>query len=387
MERTEVLIVGAGPAGTSTALHLVRLDAAWADRMVVLDRATFPRPKLCGGGLTFFGSRFLDQLGIEVEDAFDAKSIRLIHGRRQFAFQGDPAVRVIRRYEFDARLVDLCRERGIDVRENVAVRGVTVGSHAVSVDTPGTAIEAEVVVGADGSGGRVARSIGMDRGATWGRTLEVLTPAGPTPDPEIQDRMLTVDFTPLSRHGLRGYVWHFPCLVDGSLHVSRGVYECRLWPRRPKADLVGILEEALADRGMCLADHRQQSHPILQWHPRRPTAAPRVLLVGDAAGADALTGEGISFALAGGAAAAESIHRARFTGDVSFADHAVRVERWPTLHQRSTRRAVARWAYRLENRLVLDLLWRITGAAVRDLETARRVWRGLDRLRALTGQR
>jgi flavin-dependent dehydrogenase len=385
--RTEIAIVGAGPAGTSTALHLARLDPAWAERMVLLDKATFPRPKLCGGGITYFGGRALDALGIEVRDAFDARTIRLVHGRRQFAFEGDPTVRVVRREVFDTHLLEACRELGVEVREGVAVRDISIGADATTLETSDGPLEAEVVVGADGSGGCVARAAGLDRHASWARTLEVLTPPSKDADPEVANSMLTMDCTAISRHGLRGYVWHFPCRIDGRLHVSRGVYECRLWPGRPKADLELILSEALAERGLHLSDYRQHSFPIRQWHPARPTAAPRVLLVGDAAGADSLTGEGIAFALTGGAAVATTIHESRRSGDPSFADHRARVDAWATLHQLSTRRAVARWGYRLENRLVLDLLWRVAGVAVRDLATARRLWHGLDRFRSLIGHR
>lgn len=48
----DILIIGSGPAGMSTALHLVQTDPAWAERILVIDRATHPRQKLCGGGLT-----------------------------------------------------------------------------------------------------------------------------------------------------------------------------------------------------------------------------------------------------------------------------------------------------------------------------------------------
>ncbi|MFW6097498.1 MAG: FAD-dependent monooxygenase, partial [Chloroflexota bacterium] len=48
----DVLIVGSGPSGMSTALHLVQADAGWAERILVVDKAVHPREKLCGGGVT-----------------------------------------------------------------------------------------------------------------------------------------------------------------------------------------------------------------------------------------------------------------------------------------------------------------------------------------------
>jgi flavin-dependent dehydrogenase len=52
VEYVDTLIVGSGPAGSSTALHLVQKDPAWAERILVVDKAVHPREKLCGGGIT-----------------------------------------------------------------------------------------------------------------------------------------------------------------------------------------------------------------------------------------------------------------------------------------------------------------------------------------------
>lgn len=49
---TDILIIGSGPSGTSTALHLVKQDPAWAKRIIIVDKAIHPREKLCGGGIT-----------------------------------------------------------------------------------------------------------------------------------------------------------------------------------------------------------------------------------------------------------------------------------------------------------------------------------------------
>jgi flavin-dependent dehydrogenase len=64
MQAFPLIIIGAGPAGLSTALHLLRIDPAWADRLVVLDRAAHPRHKLCGGGVTRLGLGYLRGLGL-----------------------------------------------------------------------------------------------------------------------------------------------------------------------------------------------------------------------------------------------------------------------------------------------------------------------------------
>ena len=67
VESVDVLIIGSGPAGMSTALHLVQADQAWADRIVVIEKAVHPRDKLCGGGVTRAGEDILGRLGLSFD--------------------------------------------------------------------------------------------------------------------------------------------------------------------------------------------------------------------------------------------------------------------------------------------------------------------------------
>ena len=69
VKQVDVLIVGSGPAGSSTALHLLKIDPAWAERIVVVDKAIPPREKLWGGGVTQLGERGLTGLGLDFEPA------------------------------------------------------------------------------------------------------------------------------------------------------------------------------------------------------------------------------------------------------------------------------------------------------------------------------
>ncbi len=79
----EIIIVGSGPAGCSTALHLVAQSAGWRHRILVLEAKRHPRRKLCGGGLTVFGLQALKGLGLELPDE---------HGRE---VEGEVHVRVL----------------------------------------------------------------------------------------------------------------------------------------------------------------------------------------------------------------------------------------------------------------------------------------------------
>ena len=63
MQSVDLLIIGAGPAGLSTAMHLVQQNPHWRYRLRILEKAVHPRDKLCGGGVTRFGLRVLKNLG------------------------------------------------------------------------------------------------------------------------------------------------------------------------------------------------------------------------------------------------------------------------------------------------------------------------------------
>ena len=90
----DVLIVGSGPAGLSTALHLVKADPAWAKRMLVIEKDVHPRPKLCGGGVTRLGERVLTQLGFGFEPAhIPINEVRIIYRNYVFAIRDHPVLR------------------------------------------------------------------------------------------------------------------------------------------------------------------------------------------------------------------------------------------------------------------------------------------------------
>ena len=106
IQPVDVLIVGSGPSGTSTALHLVKSDLAWAKRIVIVDKAVHPREKLCGGGITHMGRNIISQLGLELEpDHFDVHEAKLTYRNKRYSFYGKPVFTIVRRDEFDHWLV------------------------------------------------------------------------------------------------------------------------------------------------------------------------------------------------------------------------------------------------------------------------------------------
>ena len=97
MESYDLLIIGSGPAGSSTALHLLQRDPRWATRILMLEKERHPRPKLCGGGLTEWGEQPLRDLGLELAVPHIAiREARFRHKRSEFSVWGEPVFRVTR---------------------------------------------------------------------------------------------------------------------------------------------------------------------------------------------------------------------------------------------------------------------------------------------------
>src|SRR5512134_821982 len=101
----DILIIGGGPSGLSTALHLARDFPHLTPRILILEKARYPRPKLCAGGLVIDAEIILQRLGLDVCEVphADAGRIRFEFEAKGFGirFLKRHALRVIRRAEFD----------------------------------------------------------------------------------------------------------------------------------------------------------------------------------------------------------------------------------------------------------------------------------------------
>jgi len=325
--RVDVLVIGAGPGGLSTALHLVQIDPEWARRLLLLEKAAHPRPKLCGGGVTRLGLQELAALRmpfplpvpqVQVEDA------RMVYGKHTAHVRGRPIFTVFNRAELDAYLARQACQQGIQINENEPVQSIEWQDDGMLVTTPKERYHAQVVVGADGSNGISRRIFNHIETQTHvARLLEVLDPAE-TSDPLFDNHIAVMEFTPASR-GLQGYAWKFPSLVGGRPFFNIGVYDARVAHRRPKADLPGILQGSMSAWGNKPGEAHLAGHPIRWFDPRARFSLRRMLLVGDAAGVDPLFGEGIAPSLSYGSVAARAVNQAFTSGDFYFRDYRRRV--------------------------------------------------------------
>ena len=291
MERFDAIVVGAGPAGSSAALRLARAGA----RVLLLDRARFPRDKPCGGGLTY---RAVRQLPVSVdpvvEDVVDRFELGFRYGRRFERGGEGPLVLMTQRRRLDAHLAAEAAAAGADFRDGVKVGSLELAENGATVRFDGSAATAPVVIGADGVNGVSARAVGAGS-RRHGVALEGNVSYVHAREDRWRGRaVVELGVVP------GGYAWVFP--KGDHVNVGVGGWESE-GPR-----LREHLERACAGYG--LPSERLEALRGYRLPMRRPgdrAVHGRALLIGDAAGlVDPLSGDGIYEALVSSRLAAEA---------------------------------------------------------------------------------
>ena len=363
MQEHDVIIIGGGPGGLSTALHLVRDFPDFLPRILILEKAHYPRPKLCAGGLVIDAEIILQRLGLDVSEVphVDADNIHFDFEARglKIRIPHRHALRVIRRDEFDNWLAGKAKGRGIEIREGVKVKKITPEADNVRIETDQETFCARVVVGADGSNGVTRRSVFPNALVHTARALEVLTPTTPKAIGSGRRREgAYFDFFPVHTN-IAGYVWNFPTQLHGEPMRCWGIYDTNMLANEKRPQLKAPLASEMARFGYNLEDYEIKGHPIRWFSPQNQMSVPRVLLVGDAAGADPFLGEGISIALGYGALAALEIGEAFQQNEFSFNGYRNRVLRSALGQVLIARWLIAHVVYPLKWKWFQILVWRI----------------------------
>jgi len=334
-ENADVLIVGGGPAGGSTAFQLARQGV----RVRVLERSRFPRAKPCAECLSPQASRILHEMGVlsELEprgallrgmvvrspDGTSATGdYAASHGFRAFRDRG----LAIRRELLDDVLLRRAREAGARIDERVRIsdvlrdaRNAVRGVRILASDGSTGELRAPIVVGADGLRSVIARRLGLARTAAWPRRISLVA--------HYRGVGNVSDYVEMhvERDGFVGIA----DVGDGVTTVAAVFPERRA--RDISGDRSGFLDRWLASKPHLAARFSRathDAHPMaigpFASHARRAWH-PGALLVGDAADFfDPFTGEGIYSALRGGELVSQAIHDALEATSESVASDALR---------------------------------------------------------------
>jgi geranylgeranyl reductase family protein len=298
MERVDVLVVGAGPAGSAAAIAA----ATHGLHVVCIDRAVFPRDKTCGDGLTANALRLLERLGVSSLPLWPVRETVMVSpsGRHAVLPMPPDGVHgaVVARRELDAAMLSVARARGADVREGYAFEKFVEHDDGVQVDD----IWAPFVIAADGHWSSVRRALAPSAPRDLGEWHAVRQYF----DGVDTDR-LWVSF---ERDLLPGYAWVFP-LPNGCANVGYGVLRA---DGRSGRELKTLWPSVLERLRPIIGGAARPAEPVRAWpiptrySPDRLLHGTRVMFAGDAAGVvDPMTGEGIAQAIETGMLAADAV--------------------------------------------------------------------------------
>ncbi len=355
----DVMIIGGGPAGVSTALHLLRMDPDLASRSLLLEKEHHPREKICGGALTLNAERILEDLDIPLDIPHaPVHHVQLTYGDIRIDLpENGCAKRVIRRRDFDNLLFQTARARGFPIREGVRVRKVIRCADHLRVVTDEGYFRSQVVVGADGVGAVVRKTTGFGPGR-MGRLWVAEIPVDPQNARTFSEQVLIIDLSYVPE-GLKGYYWEFPCLIGGCPFISTGIVDSSHGGNGPRRGGYDYLLDILHRRGIDTTQAQRKAFPIRHFHPREQFARPRMLLAGDALGTDPLFSEGISQALEFGKLAASAVCDGFRRNDLSFVHYTRDVLRSRVGKELSAYARIARFFYGPHAELFLSLLYEV----------------------------
>ncbi|KYK24065.1 hypothetical protein AYK25_01900 [Thermoplasmatales archaeon SM1-50] len=309
----DVTVVGAGPAGSTTAKFLSEKGF----KTLLIDKEKFPRDKPCGGGLPLRVLQrfpYIDNDGI-IEAFSSSGTVFSPSLKYQIEINRDkPIIATILRKKFDFKLVKYAQDAGAIFKEESTLSTVQITKDKVHVIVKdGRVADSELLVGADGVNSSIAkntglRKMGVEKGACVLQEFEV--------DEKIMD-----DYFTKSRHcyihsrfnTTAGYGWVFP--KKHHVNIGFGIIQ-DFKTLKQKQNLLQCYQdyiELLKEKD--LIPQQLDKTPIkggaLLTHPLEKTYGDRLLLVGDAAGfVNPLSGEGIYYAMSSGQIAAETITEA-----------------------------------------------------------------------------
>jgi menaquinone-9 beta-reductase len=324
----DVIVVGAGPAGSATAHHL----ALAGHDVLLLEKASFPREKVCGDGLTPRAVRSLVSMGIDTSEQagwLHNKGLRIIGGGMRLEIPWPelasyPAYGLVRpRSDFDDLLARQAVKSGAVLRENTTVTGPVLdkAGRITGVTTKGengaATYSAPLVVAADGNSSRLSLAMGLEKRDDRPMGVAVRTYyRSPRHDDDWLESWLELwDRGDDGRERLLpGYGWIFG-VGDGTSNVGLGILNTSTaWGKVDYKDLLKRWLDQTPEEWGFRDENRTQpvrGAALPMGFNRQPHYANGMLLVGDSGGmVNPFNGEGIAYAMESGEIAAQVIGQA-----------------------------------------------------------------------------
>lgn len=314
----DVIVVGAGPAGSTAAKYLAENDL----KVLLLDKSKFPRDKPCGGGIpvrVLPRFKYIENL---VDNYTYGGCLHSTSQKYKVEIQKDePILAMVLRKHFDQGLVNFAVESGATFRDEITVEDVNIDHEKISVLLKdGTKIDTQIVIGADGVWSTVAKKSKLGPNPHIGMSVYQEIPLSIQTMDQYYSKQ-RIAHVHLKIQDIAGYGWVFPKRENVNIGVCE--FESTESSKRRGINLKDVYKkyiDILRSQNLIPKDlkNRAIKGATLPLRPLKKTYSDRILLCGDAAGLiNPVTGEGIAFALISGEIAANVAAESLSSGDTS----------------------------------------------------------------------
>ncbi len=319
-QTADLLIIGGGPAGAAAAIRAARAGA----KVVVFEKGSHGRDKICGDGLTPRAVAALTELKVDLEGAHRIDGLRMIAGKtqRELAwpttdrFPGHGAV--LPRRQLDAQLIDAASEAGAEVLfQHDALPMLNDNNRVIGVEVDGRKWTAPMTVLAAGATGAAARLLGTERvdNETFGLAIRAYATS-----PRHADRHLEACLSLSDEFGtaIPGYGWMFPC-GDGTVNIGVGALSTMKGFKKLNLNKLIDSYSRIVKDSWSLGEYIEKPRA---W--RLPMSVQKRhgmgwVAIGDAAGlVNPMNGEGIDYGLESGMLAADQFLLNPMTAPVKY---------------------------------------------------------------------